>query len=235
MNSTRRVKVVGLVLVFALGGCGPSGERAEESNSSKPGDASSPSDAPQWRPLERASVSAQTPDGVSAKPSLKRAEAAAKSAKSRRDGEQFALEIAHLRADVRAPLDAQKAIQGLSSDAFARADELSLIQDMDGQRAMGSDRHYDTDLDMWIRSEVVGSESSPARINVEVVGNLVSEAFGVHSWYRNRFDVVWEDGHWQLAGYSGGTFGPDGSTNMTASERADFLPGDAWRRIPSKN
>ena len=63
--------------------------------------------------------------------------------------------------------------------------------------------------------------------------NSVSRPLGVRTWYRDRYDVVWESGRWRLLSYCGGVFGPDSDTNLTPAEQKTFLTGAGWRRIPA--
>lgn len=223
---------IAALLVLALTGCSTHGSDDSDgrvSPNSPTGESHAPE--PDLTPLSEASSANVAPSPLHDTPSLGRAEDAAKAGHSRLDAEQFALETAHLIMDVRGDSNAQGTIESLSSDDLDPQVKQFLIQDIKDQRQIGTQRHYDIGIDMWIRSQVVGPASAPDRVNAEVAGILVAKPAQVSAWYRTRLDVAWQDDRWQLIGYSSGNYGPDTSANLTEAERADYLEGPGWRRL----
>lgn len=184
-------------------------------------------------PLESVSSSNATPAGIRGQPSLEEVENRSRAGGSRLDAEQFAVAVAHLLCDVRGPVDGEQAISAIASASLDPTIRTWLVTDRNDQRAAGTLRHYDTSLDLWIRSATVGPASSPERVNVEVVGNVASDPLHHRLWYSTRYDVVREGGAWRLLSYHNGRTGPHTSANLTAREQRQFLNGPGWRRLPA--
>lgn len=190
-------------------------------------------DDPPWVPVNGQPDRDPPPRALRADPDPGRINTVAHQAHTRAGAEQFALLAAQLFTDARRSDPDPRALIALESSRMARPMRDFLAVDATDQRKSGLERHYDTKLDMWIRSEPVGPVSAPSRVNVEVAGNNVSVPLDFHAWYRDRYDVVWESGRWALIGYGGGVFGPDSSTNLTREQQKAFLTGPGWRRIPA--
>lgn len=194
---------------------------------------SSPLPDPEYQPLEGATVTTTVPTALGPRPVAAAVAAAATNGRTRADGEEYALQVAQVLTDSRSVQRGREVIDAVASPEMAPALRRFLIQDAASQRALGSDRSYDTSLEMWLRSRVAsGTSEAPTRIDVEVVGNLVSPPLAFHAWQLLRVDVLWEDDHWALVGYSGGRFGPHTATRMTPAQRRELLVGPGWRRIP---
>ncbi|MCW2857893.1 MAG: hypothetical protein JWR52_3508 [Marmoricola sp.] len=197
-----------------------------------------PRDPPSLIPLPSTLQATTTPRPLTGQPSLVVAQNDAKAGRSRAAAEQFALEAAHLLTDVRPGLSGEEAVQSLASSSMPAATHAYLIQDMDDQHKMGLERHFDTGLDMWIRSLPEGPVSAPRRVTVELATNLAATLpggapGGFHFWYRMRLVVIREDGRWRLDGWSGARSGPTSSAELTAAQQKAFLLGTGWRRIPA--
>lgn len=227
--SKRGLASVLTALVLVATGC--SGESSPEHPRTAPTRSHTPQPDPPWKPLQEADQVGGVPSAPPTSPSLPVAEELAEG-RSRLEGERFAVVVALLVTDVRHGLGGAEVMEAVAAASLPDEVHQYLVEDIDGQQAVGTERGVDTRLETWIRSRATGSEKEPDRLDVEIAVNMVSERLDLHSWYRQRFDVAWEDGRWGLVGYADGSSGPDGSANLTAAERREFLPGPGWRRIP---
>jgi hypothetical protein len=191
-----------------------------------------PLDGPSWHPVPGV-PSVETPRPLEGEPSLRKVDAAAAAGSSRLAGEQYALDVAHLLTDVRPGLLGADAVGEVAASTMKPATHAFLVQDMDNQHKIGLGRHFDTSLDMWIRSRPSGPLEAPDRIAVEIAGDLEGGYGTFHAWYRMRLDVTDVEGAWRLESWSGGRSGPGAPANLTAAEQREFLPGPGWRRIPA--
>jgi hypothetical protein len=223
-----------LVVALAVSGC------AHGSASHPPGQRSRvPLDNPSTSPLITAPDATTTPRALTGQPSLPVVEEDASSGGSRAAAEQYALDVVHLLTDVRPGIDGGVALGRIASTTMTAATRAFLVQDMDIQHESRLGRHFDTSLDMWIRSHPQGPADAPTRVAVEVAGNLAAAwggsetGGGFHAWVRMRLDVVREHDEWHLDGFSAGPIGVHTSRNLTAAQQRDFLTGPGWRRIPA--
>jgi hypothetical protein len=228
-----KAAAIASLCVVALTGCSHTNDVPDAPASSSSPAADVEFQEPDLRPVPDASEFDTVPSPLHATPSLARAQKAAEAGQTRLDGEQFALEVAHLVMDVRGDWDAEKAIDAVSSDGIDPQLKQFLIDDIDGQRAIGSGRSYGPGVDMWIRSRVEGSDAAPRKLDVEIAGVLLAKPFDLADWYRTRVDVVWQDERWQLVGYSSGGYGPESSANLTEAQQTAYLTGPGWRSIPA--
>ncbi|MCW2754673.1 MAG: hypothetical protein JWQ32_2084 [Marmoricola sp.] len=194
---------------------------------------SSVPDDPPWVPVHGQPSSDPAPAALVDKPDPFQVDVVARSAHTRAAGEAFALRIAQLYSDARRADPGSAALAAVFSRHISASVRDFLISDARRQRQLRTERHVDTGLEMWIRSEVIGESSAPDRVNVEVAANSVSRPLRARSWYRDRYDVVWESGRWRLFSYCGGVLGPDSDRNLTPAEQKTFLTGVGWRRIPA--
>ncbi|MCW2785802.1 MAG: hypothetical protein JWP74_2319 [Marmoricola sp.] len=215
--------VAGGLLVVHGHAAGPSAPRATRTQ-----------DDPPWVPVNGTVGTGPVPSALPARPDLIQIDAVAHHAHTRTGGEQFALLVAQLITDTRAADPGPGALSRVESARMPRSVRDYLLHDAKDQRQIRSERHYDTGLDIWIRSEAVGPSPDPRRVDVEVAANLVSRPLQVQDWYRDRFDVAWESGGWRLINYSAGLFGPSSTQNLTPAEQRSFLTGVGWRRIPAR-
>ncbi|MCW2854550.1 MAG: hypothetical protein JWR52_165 [Marmoricola sp.] len=190
-------------------------------------------DNPPWVPVHGQHSVDPPPTALIDRPDPIQVNAVARFAHTRAGGEKFALLVAQLYSDARHTDPGPGALAAVLSPQMSRSVRDFLIFDARTQRKIGTERHYDTALDMWIRSEAIGSVAAPGRVNVEVAANSISRPLGAQSWYRDRYDVVWESGRWRLVSYGGGVLGPDSDRNLTPAEQKTFLTGVGWRRIPA--
>lgn len=188
---------------------------------------------PAWAPVPAQPNTEAPPSPLLPAPDPIQIDAVARYAHTRAGGEKFALLVAQLITDTRSTDPDAHVLAEFESGRMSAPTREFLTFEARTQRQGRSERHYDTTVDMWIRSEPIGQPDAPRRVNVEVAGNVVSGPHEVRSWYRDRLDVVWESGRWQLVSYSGGILGPDSATNLTSVEQKSFLDGPGWRRIPA--
>jgi hypothetical protein len=229
---TRYVIGVGLVLVLA-GAAAAAHVAPWRADVSARSHRPSTPDEPRWVPVRGQPSADPPPVALRGAPDPIRIDVAARFAHTRAGAETFALLVAQLYSDARHTDPGPGALEAVMSPGMARSVRDFLVHDVAAQRQLGTERHYDTELDMWIRSEAIGPAAAPARVNVEVAANSVSRPLGVQTWYRDRYDVVWESGRWQLVNYCGGELGPDSGANLTPTEQKTFLTGAGWRRIPA--
>lgn len=240
MKLATSAAVVAAGLAFGLvGGCsGHAGSRSafgslgNDGGQSRTDLGTKPLPNPTYVPMTDASDPGEVPPGLPAKPDQTQVADAARAGQSRADGERYALLVAQVLTDVRDDRPGHDVIQAVASPSMDAGLRAFLIQDASAQRGLHSGRHFDTSLEMWIRSAVTGPASTPGRVDLEVAGNITTAAFDYHAWLLQRVDVVWEGDHWALIGYSSGGFGPHTRQNLTAAERKAFLTGSGWRRVP---
>ncbi len=190
-------------------------------------------DDPPWVPVVGQPDADPPPPALPSRPDPTRIGAIARLAHTRAGGERFALLVAQLYSDTRRSDPGPDALRPFLSPRMSEPIRRFVLDDVRAQRQLGTERHIDTTLEIWIRSQAVGERSSPARVNVELATSSVSRPLQVQSWYRDRYDVVWESGRWLLIDYSAGLFGPSTTRNLTPAEQKEFLDGPGWRRIPA--
>ncbi|MCW2756021.1 MAG: hypothetical protein JWQ32_3432 [Marmoricola sp.] len=233
MTGTRSAAVL-LSVLLVVSGCAAGGGTA---SSGTPPPTHTPRDPPSLIPLPSTLEATTTPRPLTGQPSLVVVQSDANAGRSRAAAEQFALEAAHILTDVRPGLSGAEVVQSLASSSMPAATRAYLVQDLDDQHKMGLERHFDTGLDMWIRSMPEGPVSAPRRVTVELATNVAATLPGgapgaFHFWYRMRLVVIREDGRWRLDAWSGARSGPTSSAELTPAQRKDFLLGTGWRRIP---
>ncbi len=189
-------------------------------------------DDPPWVPVV-GQADADLPPPLLPTPGPNRISEAARFAHTRAAGERFALLVAQLYSDARRSDPSPAALDAFLSPRMPEGIRRFLLSDVRAQRQLGTERHIDTTLEIWIRSQAVGTTAAPDRVNVEFASSSVSRPLGIQGWYRDRYDVVWESGRWQLISYSAGLFGPDTIHNLSTGEQKAFLTGPGWRRIPA--
>ncbi|WP_148046197.1 hypothetical protein [Nocardioides marmoriginsengisoli] len=191
-------------------------------------------DGPPFTPLTTAAPANEVPGALSGQPSLARVAEVAAAGPSRLEAETFALAVAHLFTDSRPGFSAEQMLRLVAARAMPTELRSYLTLELDGLRKLGWGQHYDTSLEMWIRSAPHGDPGRPHRVDVEVFAHDATEATGSGSWSQLRFGVVRQDEEWRLLESSGGPVrGDDGEpADLTPAQRKKFLTGPGWRRIP---
>lgn len=192
-----------------------------------------PPESRPWTPLTTAAPADRNPMGLSGRPSLAAGSDAAEGDGDRVAGERFALVAAHLILDVRPELRGQDVMNTLASSSLDPDVRSYLEADIDLQQRAGTQRSIDTGRELWFRSEVVGSEAAPKRLNVQLLCVVNSVPLQFSSWIGLRIDVARGSGRWELVGYSDGAPSPRGDSVLTPMEQRKYLTGPGWRRIPA--
>lgn len=218
-----------MVAVVLLGACSQQDERAQDEPTSKRPELL---DAPSWRPLSSGDIPTREPTAVSGRPSIDRTEEVAERGSDRTSGEQFALAAVHLILDVRPELSGADVVRAIASPSLDPEVRAYLVDDVDGQQAVGTKRQIDTGLSTWIRSQSFGESTETPQVRVEIVCNVRSDPMRYSSWSGTRVDVTLEDGRWRVVTYSEGGPVVTSGAELTRSERRHLLTGSGWRRIP---
>lgn len=184
-----------------------------------------------WKPLDSGSPGGDVVKPFLVQPNLDQI-GYSKGDRSRAGAERFAVLVATTYIDARknGP-DPEEFMRNVTTKDFPAPVRDHLIDDMNLQRR-GTLRHFDDRSQGWLRSTVIGDQAAPKRVNIEVAGYVISEPFDVHSWYRTRYDIVWQSGGWAMADFSDGKFGPD-DTKVSSASEANKLWGPGWRLIPA--
>ncbi|KQY58585.1 hypothetical protein ASD11_02705 [Aeromicrobium sp. Root495] len=145
--------------------------------------------------------------------------------------ESFALHVVNFYADVRPELADEAILDKIGAASLRDFVRRFIVQDKAQQRQIGTQRHVDTSVPMWLRSVAEGPQSRPRKVSVEVAANGVAPGIPYRTWFKTRVDVVWEQGRWKLADLSSSVVGPDSGKVMSAQERREYLTGEGWREI----
>jgi hypothetical protein len=228
--SRRAFAITLLVGVLVLAGCdktkpAPEGATPSETFTMLP-------DPPPFTPVSGATRSSEVPRPLADETSVERVAEAAAAGPSRLDAEQYALAAAQLLADARPGPSAAAVVRRVAAAGMAPRTRDYLVKDLDSADRLGLGTHYDTGLEMWIRSQASGDTDAPRRVAVEVVANVASGTPMSPGWDGTRLDVVREHGEWRLISWSGGSRGLNSTTNLNRSQRRELLEGRGWRRIP---
>ena len=145
--------------------------------------------------------------------------------------ESFALRVVSFYADVRPKLADEAILDEIGATSLKDSVRRFIVQEKALQRQIGTRRHLDTSVPMWLRSVADGPRSSPSKVSVEVAANGVAPGIPYRTWFKTRVDVVWEQGRWKLAALSSSVGGPDSVKVMSAQERRAYLTGEGWREL----
>lgn len=145
--------------------------------------------------------------------------------------ESFALHIVSFYADVRPKLADEAILDDVGATSLKESVRRFIVQEKAQQRQIGTQRHLDTSVPMWLRSFALGPQSDPSKVSVEVAANGVAPGLDFRTWFKTRVDVVREHGRWKLADLSSSVVGPDSGKVMSAQERREYLTGGGWREI----
>ncbi len=195
------------------------------------GSSSTPLPELTYTPVHDADTVTAVPSPLAAEADLGEAVAASRGAPDRLSGEYFALQAAQVVMDVRKGAPGARVLDLIASPAMPDDVRRYLVEEIDGQRALGTRRSFDTSPGFWIKSRSIGPGDAPNRLETEIAGVMTSVPWSIRTWHRARYDVVREGGRWSLVNYAVGGLGPETSP-LTPAERREFLPGPGWRFVP---
>lgn len=215
---------------------GPSASTEDPNAGTPPASSSSSPSPPAAVPSEPALVALtdpapadRAPQNMAATPTARDTQGLAQAGRDRISAESFAVSFAQLQTETRLTRDQDRFLAEVTSTQLDPAIYAFLQRDYEQQRTLGSQRGYDPESAGWVRSEVVGSENEPTRVNVEVAATATTALVDIAVWNRTRVDVVWEDGAWRVIDYSSGLT-PEQPTDENSEIRA-ALTGAGWREF----
>jgi len=173
-------------------------------------------------------IEGEAPQLTSPKPALEQVVSLSRSGREPSDAEGFGVHLVQLLTDTRQPLDVDRLLDDVASDALPTATRTYLLDNVGTEFDRKFGRRWDTASDAWVRTNM----TSDGIMQIEVAFVEATDIYPDHlRWPVVRIDVTLDGSTWKLRDLGARQINLPGAELEADSVLEAHLDGVGWRRI----